>query len=459
MTFVRSSKLLRIFAVVVVVGILAGGWVLYGLEKANDAGVQVSTTAPAFAQAIDQSKITAAAKKAMPSVVAVTSTKTVRSRSFPNPFFDDPRFRRFFGDTPDREYKQHGLGSGVIVSQDGYILTNAHVIAGADAIEVHLYDQRIMQAKVIGSDEDSEVAVLKIDASSLPVMAMADSDAAEVGEIVLAIGSPFRLGNTVTMGIISAKGRTDLGITGATGYEDFIQTDAAINPGNSGGALLNLKGELVGINTAIATNTGGYQGVGFAIPSNLARSVMDSLVKHGEVVHGWLGVGIQDIDSELAEQFGLKDTRGVLVSSVEDNSPAQAGNLKSGDVILKVNGKAVDSPGALKYVIRTTAPGTDIDLELISNGKHETRKVKIAGPPKTVAKARIGMPGVDGDVEVLTGVWASDLTDELRDSMGLAKSAKGIVITRTDEEKMQSRMPLQAPSTRAKSPLWSRRRR
>ncbi len=446
MRFVRSSRCLRVCAAAVIFGILAGGWILYGLERANDAGVQVTTASPASAQVIDQSAITAAAKQAMPSVVAVASTKTVKFRSFPGPFFDDPWFRRFFGNMPDqeREYSQRGLGSGVIVSQDGYILTNNHVIADADEIEIHLYDERVMKAEVVGTDEASELAVLKIKADDLPVLAMADSDKAEVGEIVLAIGSPFGLGNTVTMGIISAKDRTDLGITGETGYEDFIQTDAAINPGNSGGALINLKGELVGINTAIATYTRGYQGVGFAIPTNLARRVMDSLVKHGELVRGWLGVGIQDIDAELAEQFGLENTKGVVISSVEDDSPAQAAGLKVGDVILKVNGKAVDTPNALRSVIGTTAPGTEVAIEIITGGEHKTLTVRIAEARKDVAKAPLGLPGVEGDVEILAGIWASDLTAELRASMELADNAKGIVITRTDEQKIQSRMPLQA---------------
>ncbi len=446
MTFVRSSKVLRVFAVVVVVGIVAGGWVLYGLEKANDAGVQVSTIAPASAQVIDQSQITAAAKKAMPSVVAVASTKIVTSRPFPRPFSDDPFFRRFFRDIPgqEREYEQHGLGSGVVVSEDGYILTNAHVIANADQIEVHLYDERVMNAEVVGSDEGSELAVLKIDAKDLAVLAMADSDRAEVGEIVLAIGSPFGLGNTVTMGIISAKGRTDLGIVGEASYEDFIQTDAAINPGNSGGALINLKGELVGINTAIATYTRGYQGVGFAIPTNLARRVMDSLVEHGELVRGWLGVRIKDITPELAEQFNLKNTKGVLVSYLEEESPAAHANLKVGDVILSVNGRELDTPGTLTAIIGTTQPDTEVALDVVSGGKEETRTVRIGKRPKTPTERAVGLPDVDGDVEILPGIWASDLSAELRDSMDLPQNARAIVITRTDEAKMQSRMPLQA---------------
>jgi len=246
----QNNKLLRILAVAMVVAIVGGGWVLYGLEKADQAGIEVTTARPVSAQVIDQTKITTAAKKAMPSVVAVASTKEVVVNPLQqNPFFDDPFFRRFFGDMPEQQRKQpqHGLGSGVIVRQEGdeaYILTNAHVIAQADDIKVTLYDDREMKAEVIGVDEGSDVGVLKIKAKDLPVLPLADSDKAEVGNIVLAIGSPFGLGNTVTMGIISAKGRADLTITD---YADFIQTDAAINPGNSGGALIDLDGDLVGI--------------------------------------------------------------------------------------------------------------------------------------------------------------------------------------------------------------------
>ncbi len=428
-----------------VIGVVLGGWLLYGLEKGRYVGVPITTASPAAAQVLDQSQISAAAKKAMPSVVTVASTKTVKYNPRMSPFSNDPFFRRFFGDAPDREGEQtqRGLGSGVVVSEDGYILTNAHVVAQADDIEVYLYDDRVLKAEVKGADEASDVAVLKIDAKDLPALLLADSDRAEVGDIVLAIGSPYELGNTVTMGIISAKGRTDLRILGKDGIEDFIQTDAAINPGNSGGALINLNGELVGINTAIFTRTGGYQGIGFAIPANLARRVMDSLIQHGEVVRGWLGVGIQNITPELAEQFGLKDTKGVLVSGVEDNSPAASAGFKTGDVIRKVNGRDVDSPTALRSMIGTKAPGAEVTLDIVTDGQEGTRVVKIGKAPKDLEAVASGQPGVNGDTELLPGVWVSDLTSETRDSMGLPKSAQGVVITRTDAEKVKSSMPLQ----------------
>ncbi len=437
----QNSKLLRILAVAMVVAIVGGGWVLYGLEKADQAGIEVTTARPVNAQVLDQTKITTAAKKAMPSVVAVASTKEAKVNPLQqNPFFDDPFFRRFFGDMPEQQRKQpqHGLGSGVIVRQEGdeaYILTNAHVIAQADDIKVTLYDDREMKAEVIGVDEGSDVGVLKIKAKDLPVLPLADSDKAEVGNIVLAIGSPFGLGNTVTMGIISAKGRADLTITD---YADFIQTDAAINPGNSGGALIDLDGDLVGINTAILSRTGGYQGIGFAIPSNLARRVMDSLAKHGEIVRGWLGVGIQDIDEALAEQLDLKDNKGVGITSVEPGSPAADAGLKQYDVIRKVNGKAVNSSRALRSIIGTTEPGETVTLEVLSDGETKELRAVLGKQPTDLAER-----GPDGATEILGGVYAGDITPELRDHLQLPKDARGVVIVKTDDERMESSMPLQ----------------
>ncbi|MFQ3573314.1 MAG: Do family serine endopeptidase, partial [Thermodesulfovibrionales bacterium] len=260
-----------------------------------------------------------------PSVVNISSTKTIRTPGFQNPFFNDPFFRRFFGEEfrffeRPREFRQSGLGSGVIVDKDGYILTNYHVIKGADEITVKLSDKREFKGKIIGSDPKTDIAVIKIQAERLPAIKWGDSDKLKVGEMVLAIGNPFGLNQTVTSGIISATGRANVGIAD---YEDFIQTDAAINPGNSGGALVNIKGELVGINTAIFSTSGGYMGIGFAIPSNMVKVVMDNLIKKGKVIRGWLGVSIQQITPELAKQFGLKDDKGVLVGDVIEDSPAE----------------------------------------------------------------------------------------------------------------------------------------
>ena len=441
MKSLQNSKLLRVLAVAMVIAIVAGGWILYGLEKADQAGVEVTTATPVNAQVIDQTRITAAAKKAMPSVVAVASTKEITiGPSRQSPFFDDPFFRRFFDDMPDQQRKrpQHGLGSGVIVRQEGgegYILTNAHVIAEADDIKVTLHDDTELKAEVIGMDEGSDVAMLKIEADNLPVLPLADSDKAEVGNIVLAIGSPFGLGSTVTMGIISAKGRADLTITD---YADFIQTDAAINPGNSGGALINLDGDLVGINTAILSRTGGYQGIGFAIPSNLARRVMSSLIEHGEIARGWLGVHIQDIDEALAEQLDLNDTKGVAITSVEPGSPAADAKLQEYDVIRKVNGKAVNSRRALVSIIGIKEPDTEVELEMQRNGKALEVTVTLGKRPTDLVER-----GPNGATEILSGIYAGDVTPELRDDLQLPKDTGGVVIVKTDGEKMESSVPLQ----------------
>jgi serine protease Do len=272
----------------------------------------------------------------------VHGTDRQNLQEFPSPFFDDPFFRRFFGERfqqkprkmPKRQ--RQGMGSGVIVSSDGYIVTNHHVVETGDDIQVALSDKRTFEAKLIGSDPKTDLAILKIEASDLPSLSWGDSSILEVGEMVVAVGNPFGLSQTVTMGIISAVGRANMGIVD---YEDFIQTDAAINPGNSGGALVNLQGELIGINTAIFSRSGGYMGIGFAIPSNMARSVTQSLKEHGTVVRGWLGVSIQDLTPELADQFDAPDTTGALVTDVVQESPAEAATFKRGDIIQKYDGR------------------------------------------------------------------------------------------------------------------------
>src|SRR6185369_15054355 len=277
--------------------------------------------------------------KVAPSVVNVFSTKRVKNAYGPDmfPFSDDPFFRRFFGDQPNRRefrsqpqtHKEHNLGSGVVVTKDGYILTNNHVVDGADEIKVARDKEKTeYTAKIVGRDPKTDIALLKIDAKDLPFATLADSDKIEVGDVVLAIGNPFGIGQTVTMGIVSATKRGNIGIED---YEDFIQTDASINPGNSGGALVDAEGRVIGINTAILSRTGGNQGVGFAVPINLVRSVMEQLTKEGKVVRGYLGVSIQDITPELARQFNLSsDAAGALVSGVTEKSAAAEAGLKSG---------------------------------------------------------------------------------------------------------------------------------
>jgi len=306
-----------------------------------------------------------------PTVVTIFSEKTVRASS---PGFQDSPLRDFFGDdfarrffgppNQGRDFKQRGLGSGVIVSSDGYILTNNHVVSEADKILVGLSDGEEFEGKIIGTDGATDVAVIKIDTDGLKVASLGDSDALRVGEWVVAVGNPFGLEHSVTAGIISYKGRSNVRLAD---YEDFIQTDAAINPGNSGGPLVNLDGEVIGINTAIASNTGAYQGVGFAIPVNLARGVMEELIDKGKVVRGWLGVYIQDISDAVAEAMDLSTTEGVLVAGLVEDGPSDAAGLKRGDVILEMDGRKMKNGTELRNIIAGTKPGTKVKLEVSRN--------------------------------------------------------------------------------------------
>jgi serine protease Do len=379
------------------------------------------------------------AKSIMPAVVNISTTRVVKSGGGGdemNPFRDDPFFRHFFGDEFNRRFhvprdrRENSLGSGVIVDPAGYIVTNNHVIAKADEIKVLLSDKRELIGKVVGTDPKSDIAVIKINGKNLPTAPWADSDKIEVGEYVLAIGNPFGLNQTVTMGIVSAIGRANVGIAD---YEDFIQTDAAINPGNSGGALVNARGELVGINTAIFSRSGGYMGVGFAVPSNMVKSVMQSLVKNGKVVRGWLGVSIQDVTPQLAKQFGLSEGGGALVNKVLPKSPAVDAGIRKGDVITAFNGKTVDSPGALRNVVAQTSVGTSVKVQLLRDKKAMSVEVKVAEQPKDLAKA-----GSDEDEEsvqedakgggVLSGLEVRNLTPDIARQLGLGSGAAGVVV-------------------------------
>lgn len=356
-----------------------------------------------------------------PGVVTVFSEKVVNAT---NPFegmpFQDPFFRRFFQmPEPRGERREQGLGSGVIVSKEGYVLTNNHVIDGAEKIRVELSDDRSFDAKVVGKDPKSDVAVLKIEGKNLPVVPFGNSDDLRVGEWVLALGNPFGLQHTVTAGIVSAVGRGNVGIVD---YEDFIQTDAAINPGNSGGALVNLRGELVGINTAIATRSGGYQGVGFAIPINMARNILDQLVETGRVSRGFLGVIIQDIDENLADAMGLDGTRGVLIGEVQEDSPAEKAGIERGDVVLSVDGRDVGSTDELRNRIAQTLPGTDVRLKVLRNGKERTIRVKLGeldqDSPVTAAESVSDVLGMD----------VQAMTPDLAARLGV-NDADGVVVT------------------------------
>jgi serine protease DegQ len=317
----------------------------------------------------------AAAKKAMPTVVNVYTSKQVRTQRAP--LLDDPVFRRFFGDQlPQQTQRVSSLGSGVIVNADGYILTNQHVVAAADEIEVALADGRTAPATIVGADPETDLAVIRVNLKNLSAITFGDSDKVEVGDVVLAIGNPFGVGQTVTMGIVSALGRSHLGINT---FENFIQTDAAINPGNSGGALVDSNGNLVGINSAIFSKSGGSQGIGFAIPESLVKQVMEQIIQHGEVTRGWLGVSMRDMNSETAQAFNLPDIAGTLVIGVLRNGPADRAGIQPGDILLGVNGKKLaDSSAVLSYVAQL-APGAQAQISVMR--KRNERKVNV-----TIAK-------------------------------------------------------------------------
>jgi serine protease DegS len=321
-----------------------------------------------------------AVQQAAPAVVNIYTAKVVTQRV--NPLLEDPVFRRFFGDNLSVPQKrlETSLGSGVIMSPQGYILTNNHVIADADTIQVQLHDGRNTEAVVIGRDEDTDVAVLKIDMDDLPVITLGKTEL-NVGDVVLAIGNPFGVGQTVTVGIVSATGRTQLGINT---FENFIQTDAAINPGNSGGALINAYGQLVGINTAIFSRTGGSQGIGFAIPVTLARDVMTQIVEHHRVIRGWLGVEAQELTPALASSFGLQKPEGVIVAGILRKGPADTAGLRPGDIILQIGDTKVVNPSMLLNVIARIAPGTSINLKVLRAGKQLSLDAVVVERPRVV---------------------------------------------------------------------------
>ncbi len=342
--------------------------------ESDGANSRVYQTGPvSYAEAVDI---------AAPAVVNIHSRKTVVQSS---PLLDDPFFRRFFGEqlgTP-RKRQETSLGSGVIVNEHGFILTNNHVIEGAEEIRVTLRDGRTTEASVIGKDMEADLAVLKVELEDLPIITLGKSDALRVGDVVLAIGNPFGVGQTVTQGIVSATGRSELGINT---FENFIQTDAAINPGNSGGALITAHGELIGINTAIFSQSGGSEGIGFAIPVSLAKISMAQIVEKGYVSRGWLGVEIQELTPDLAESFGLKGEKGVIISGVLRNGPADKAGLEPGDVIQQINGKEIISVHAALNAIAQTQPAESLTIDGIRNGKSLEIKATVAERPQQQGK-------------------------------------------------------------------------
>jgi len=376
-------------------------------------------------------------KRVTPAVVKIVTTTKIENPAIQQmPGMDDPFWRRFFGDQNDggapRAQRspqfQTGLGSGVIVTKDGFIVTNNHVVDGAKEVKVTLQDGREFTAKVIGRDPKSDIAVVKVDATDLPTVLLADSGQVEIGDVVLAIGNPFGVGQTVTSGIVSAKDRGNMGIED---YEDFIQTDAAINPGNSGGALVDINGRLIGINTAILSRTGGNQGVGFAIPSNLTRSVMESLVKTGHVTRGYLGVVIQNITPDLAREFKLKDNKGALIGDVVPGGPADKSGLKSGDVVTEFNGHPVVDNHRLQLDVIAIAPGTVVPLQILRDGEKKSLEVTLKPLPGSEKLAEADTSNTV-DNGTLNGVEVADLDQRAHQQFNVPKDVKGAVVTQVD---------------------------
>jgi len=379
------------------------------------------------------------AEKASPTVVSIKAEKIV-TRDRPSmhdwPFgkqfdpFEDDLFDFFRRQRPrqhspqQRKYRQSAQGSGFIVSADGYILTNNHVVGDADEVTIKLVDGREFTAKNISTDPESDIAVVKIDESNLPFIELADSDALDVGEWVLAIGNPFGLSHTVTAGIVSAKGR-NIGLLGQWGYEDFIQTDAAINPGNSGGPLINLDGKVVGINTAIV-GPGGNIGIGFAIPINMAKAVYDQLIESGTVIRGFLGVRIQDLTPELAESFGLKDTKGILIPEVTEDSAAEKAGIKPGDIIIEFNGQPIKKAKELQNRVAMQKPGTKVEIVILRDGKRKTLTAELDQRPTTAQLARAQPETLEQ-----LGFSVQNLTPDLAERLGY-EGQSGVVITQVE---------------------------
>jgi serine protease Do len=372
-------------------------------------------------------------KKAAPSVVTIFASRSVGARGDSrgaHPFFDNPMFREFFGE-PDRRprgRREEALGSGVIVSQDGYVLTSNHVVENADDIRVETASGTEYRAKIVGTDPPTDTAVLKIEDGQFPAITLANSDKLEVGDVVLAIGNPFGIGQTVTMGIVSATGRGELGIVD---YEDFIQTDASINMGNSGGALVDAQGRLVGINTAILSRTGGNQGVGFAIPINMGRSVMERLITNGRVARGFLGIGLQPLTPELAERLELRGEGGALVAGVEQGFPAAEAGIEPGDLITEFNGRKVADYRQLRLMVSQTAPDAKVEIKLLRNGKVRTVQATLAELPSQRTLSGLlqrGAPERNRN-EALQGVEVADITSQARRQYNIPAHVRGALVT------------------------------
>lgn len=392
-------------------------------------------------------------KKAGPAVVYISVEKNSRTgigRSGQlEDMLKDPFFERFFGRQFERRFRQDfrreepigGSGSGFIISPDGLILTNNHVVEDATNIKIRLADKREFTAKIIGTDPQSDVALIKIEGRNLPTLPLGNSDALEVGEWVIAIGNPFELSQSVTVGVVSAKGRSKMGITD---YDNFIQTDAAINMGNSGGPLLNIHSQVIGINTAIFSRTGGSIGISFAIPINMAKSVEQQLRSRGKVVRGWLGLAIQDINKELARSFDLDKAEGILVSEVTPDSPADKAGLRPGDILLSINDIKLVDVDDLRNRVAMTPPGTSVSLQIVRDGRRERKTVLIAEQPLSFSKTtRMKMNRENSSVMKKMGLTLQELTSDLADQFGYS-GRKGVVIAQVDPGTPAASIGLQA---------------
>jgi len=444
-----SENFLGLSLTLIGVGCLVLSLVLYSSPRSGPARLALASST----QGLDGSDINSLeqlnkayepiAQAVTPGIVNIKTTAVVKVSQ--SPFSMDPFFRQFFGDQMPgfgvpRSQVEHALGSGIIVSPDGYILTNNHVIAKASDIEVLLSDKRTFKGKVVGADPQTDIAVVKIDGSSLPTVPIGDSAALQVGDTVMAFGNPFGLNFTVTRGTVSALGRSQLGIEGRNsggGFENFIQTDAAINPGNSGGALVNVRGQVIGVNTAILSGNSGpggegsFMGVGFAIPSNMAKHVMEDLVKTGKVSRGYLGATVGVVTQDLAQEFKIPDTAGAMVEDVAPGGPAEKAGLKAGDVVRKFNGHSVDDHTSLTGMVAESSPGSTATLDIIRNGQPMTIKVTLAERPANLAVVA-GGPTRAPEEGALRGVQVQNLTPEVRQELGLPGEVQGVVVTQVD---------------------------
>ncbi len=432
-SIVKSIRVIKVkpLLVLVLMCIFLSGMVLENRLSRTGGSCDEHFVPRARAQERFEEELPDVIERIVPAVVNISSKKVVEVRGS-HPLMQDPFFRRFFEDYFNRydlprERVERNLGSGVIVSRDGYILTNNHLVGEAEKVLVILPDEREFEAEIVGSDPRTDVAVLKIEADDLPVVPVGDSDGLRLGQTVVAIGYPFGIGQTVTKGIVSATSRAGLRLTD---YEDFIQTDAAINPGNSGGALINTRGELVGINTAILSRSGGSQGIGFAISINMAREVMEKIIKHGRVVRGWLGVAPQDLDPQMAELFEVEGTDGVVITQVVEDSPAEKGGLKRDDIIIRFGDEKVKGVVAFRRIVANVEPGSSVEIEVLRDGKKKTLDVEIGELEEAGRKEERWED--DAASPLFVGVSIEVLDDYHRRELDVPRSLSGLIVTEVD---------------------------